>query len=374
MIGYGKQTIREQDIQAVKKALKDDFLTTGPKVAVFEKAFAEYVGSKYAVAVSNGTAALHLSAIAIGLGPGDEVITTPMTFAASANCALYCRAKPIFVDIDRNGQIDPETIMNAITPNSRAIIPVDYSGEPCDMEEISRIAGKHNLKIIRDSCHALGAEENGIKLGSCAHGETTIFSFHPVKHITTGEGGMITTNDEQIYEKLVQLRHHGIDMKNKTKDEPWFCSMKQLGFNYRLTDFQCALGIEQLRRVEEFVTARRSIARRYDEAFAEMPSIEQMKISSEKKHSYHIYVLKLRDAKLRLPLYEYLREHDVFCQVHYAPVYQHDYYQSLGYEMGLCPKAEDFYSRILSLPVYPDLSVEEQDNVIMLIKEWMVNK
>jgi perosamine synthetase len=366
MIGYGKQTISQDDVEAVSRAIKDDYLTCGPRIAEFEQKFASYVGAKYAVAVSNGTAALHLSAIAAGLMQGDEVITTPMTFAATANSVIYCQAKPVFADICGSGHIDPGKITSKITKRTRAIIPVDYAGEPCDMHAIVQIAQKYGLKIIRDACHALGATDDGQQVGSCSHGETTVFSFHPVKHITTGEGGIITTSSKEEYERLKRLRHHGIDTTNHPKDEPWRSDMQELGFNYRLTDFQCALGISQLKRADEFLRKRREIAARYDDAFAKSAFIEMLKRRQNTTHAYHLYVIKLRTASMRLKLYEHLKSHGILCQVHYIPVYRHSYYAKLDY-MADCPMSEDFYSRVLSLPIFPGLGEKEQARIISLI-------
>ena len=271
IIPYGKQSIDKSDTKAVVDVLNSEFLTTGPKINEFEKSFARFVGAKYAIAVSNGTAALHQACLAAGLKNGDELITSPMTFAASANCALYCRAKPVFVDIKENGLIDENLIEEKITSRTKIIIPVHLGGLPCDLKRIKTIAKKHKLIVIEDACHALGSKYKNTKIGDCKYSDMAIFSFHPVKHITTGEGGMITTNSKILYEKLLLLRSHGIT-KDPTKfvnkcDDPWYCEMQDLGFNYRITDFQCALGISQLKKVKEFIKRRIEIAKTYDKEF-----------------------------------------------------------------------------------------------------------
>lgn len=373
MIPYGKQTINKEDIQAVAEVLESDFLTTGPKVKEFEEKFAAYVNAKYAVAVSSGTAALHLACLAAGLKKDKELITSPMTFAASANCALYCGAKPIFVDIkEENGLIDENLIGEKITSKTKIIIPVHYAGLPCNMEKIKEIADKHDLIIIEDACHALGSEYKNKKIGDCAYSDMAVFSFHPVKHITTGEGGMITTNSKELYEKLVTLRTHGIikesDKLLNKEEGSWFYEMQELGFNYRITDFQCALGISQLEKIEKFVERRREIARKYDEAFSKIDCIEIIAETENCKNSYHLYVIKVENKETRLKLFNYLKENDIFCQVHYIPVHWHPYYQKLGYKKIDCPKSGNFYERIISIPMYPSLKSGERNIVIKAIK------
>jgi UDP-4-amino-4,6-dideoxy-N-acetyl-beta-L-altrosamine transaminase len=309
------------------------------------------------------------------LETGDELITSPMTFAASANCALYCGAKPVFVDIkENNGLIDEELIEAKITSKTKIIIPVHYAGLPCNMEKIKEIADKHKLIIIEDACHALGAEYTDTKIGNCAYSDMAVFSFHPVKHITTGEGGMITTNSEELYEKLVIFRSHGITRDSgkllNNKEGSWFYEMQTLGFNYRITDFQCALGISQLNKVESFIERRIDIAKKYDKAFESNDNIETMKQSEGCKNAYHLYVIKAKDKKTRLDLFNYLKENDIFCQVHYIPVHWHPYYQKLGYKKEDCPKAGNFYEKVISLPIYPGLKDEEQEKVIKVIKDF----
>lgn len=364
-IPYGRQNINEDDINAVVEVLKSDFLTTGPKIAEFEEKFADYVGAKYAVAVSNGTAALHIACLAAGLKEGDEVITTPITFAASANCALYCGAKPVFADIDSvTYNIDYREIEKHITSRTKAIIPVHYTGQPCDMDEIHKIAGKYNLLVIEDAAHAVGAEYKGRKIGALS--DMTEFSFHPVKHITCGEGGIVTTNNEQLYEKLKLYRTHGITRnagEMSRQDGPWYYEQIDLGFNYRITDFQAALGISQLSRVDLFLKRRREIAVRYDEAFENVPGITIPSQMEGTRSAYHLYVIKV-DKKIRRELFEYLRACNIGVNVHYIPVYTFPYYREHGYMNVKCANAEEFYSSIISLPIYYDLTDAEQEYVI----------
>jgi UDP-4-amino-4,6-dideoxy-N-acetyl-beta-L-altrosamine transaminase/pseudaminic acid cytidylyltransferase len=379
IIPYGQQTIGKTDVKAVVDVLNSEFLTTGPKVAEFEKKFSLFVGARYAIAVSSGTAALHLACLAAGLKHGDELITSPMTFAASANCALYCGARPVFVDIkEENGLIDERLIEKKITSRTKIIIPVHYTGLPCDMKKIKAIAKRHNITIIEDACHALGSEYKGTKIGDCAYSDMVMFSFHPVKHITTGEGGMITTNSKELYEKLLMLRTHGITkdpdkLLNKNGD-PWYYEMQELGFNYRITDFQCALGISQLRKVEGFIKKRISIAKKYDKAFSGNRNIEIVKPPSGYINTHHLYIIKVKDGETRLGLFSYLKEKNILCQVHYIPVYWHPYYQKLGYKKGICPRAEKFYERIISIPIYPGLKNEEQKRVIGIINDFTFPK
>jgi perosamine synthetase len=371
MIPYGKQTIDKEDVKAVINALSSEYLTTGPKIDEFEKKFARFVGSKYAVSVSSGTAALHLACLAGGLGKGDELITSPMTFAASANCALYCGAKPVFVDIKENGLIDESLIEKKITSKTRIIIPVHLGGLPCEMEKIKTIAKKNKLIVIEDACHALGSRYMKSRIGDCKYSDMTVFSFHPVKHITTGEGGMITTNSKELYEKLLLLRTHGITRDSarliNKKEGPWFYEMQELGFNYRITDFQCALGISQLGKIKKFIGKRIAIAKAYDKAFSKIDSIEIIKPPEVSTNAYHLYTIKVKDAETRLKLFNHLKENGILCQVHYIPVYWHPYYQKLGYKKGLCLKAEKFYERIISIPMYYGLILKEQKKVINII-------
>ena len=371
-IPYGRQSINEDDIKAVEEVLKSDFLTTGPKIAEFERKFADYVGAKYAVAVSNGTAALHIACMAAGIGKGDEVITTPITFAASANCALYCGATPVFADIDPvTYNISPESVKSHVTERTKAIIPVHYTGQTCDMDAIHKIADKYNLIVIEDAAHAVGAEYKGKKIGSLS--DMTEFSFHPVKHITCGEGGIVTTNREDLYEKLKLFRTHGITREEKflhNVDGPWYYEQIDLGYNYRITDIQAALGISQLGRIDKFLEKRKKIAAKYDEAFRNFDGIEIPEQAEYSNSAYHLYVIKV-DKSIRKALFEYLRANNIGVNVHYIPVYTFPYYREYGYENVKCENAEKLYESIISIPIYYDLSDEEQDYVIDKIKEFM---
>lgn len=372
-IPYGRQSINEDDIKAVEEVLKSDFLTTGPKIAEFERKFADYVGAKYAVAVSNGTAALHIACMTAGIGKGDEVITTPITFAASANCALYCGATPVFADIDPvTYNISPESVESHVTERTKAIIPVHYTGQTCDMDAIHKIADKYNLIVIEDAAHAVGAEYKGKKIGSLS--DMTEFSFHPVKHITCGEGGIVTTNREDLYEKLKLFRTHGITREEKflhKVDGPWYYEQIDLGYNYRITDIQAALGISQLGRIDKFLEKRKKIAAKYDEAFRDFNGIEIPKQAEYSNSAYHLYVIKV-DKSIRKALFEYLRANNIGVNVHYIPVYTFPYYREHGYENVKCENAEKLYESIISIPIYYDLSDEEQDYVIDKIKEFMI--
>ena len=364
-IPYGRQSLDEADIQAVVQVLKSDYLTTGPMVAEFERRVAEYVGAKYAVAVSNGTAALHVACLAAGIKAGDEVITSPITFAASANCVLYCGGIPVFADIDGESyNISPEEIEKKITENTRAIIPVHYTGQPCDMEEIHRIARKHHLIVIEDAAHALGAEYKGQKIGSLS--DMTCFSFHPVKPITTGEGGMITTNDEELYKRLLLFRSHGITREEEFLSENqggWDYEQVELGYNYRITDIGCALGNSQLDKLDGFVERRREIAVRYDEAFTGCEAIKTP-VQMEGCHSgWHLYMIQVLRQE-RKAVFDQLRKAGIGVNVHYIPVYHHPYYQRNGYRDIHCREAEKFYERAISLPIFPSLTREQQDYVI----------
>ena len=369
-IPYGRQWIEEDDIEAVVEVLKSDFLTTGPKIAEFEKKVAEYTGAKYAVAVSNGTAALHIACLAAGITKGDEVITSPITFAASANCTLYCGGKPVFADIDKDTyNISPQSIREKITEHTKAIIPVHYTGQPCEMDEIHAIAKEHHLLVIEDGAHALGASYKGKKVGSMS--DMTIFSFHPVKHITTGEGGMVLTNNEELYQKLQYFRTHGItrDASLMEKNEgAWYYEQIDLGYNYRITDFQSALGISQLKKLNQFVARRKEIAKKYDEAFSKLSWIVTPYQSEHCDSSWHLYVIKLKGAD-RKKVFDKLRENGIGVNVHYIPVYHHPYYQKHGNQDVYCEHAEELYANCISIPMYPGLTDDELDYVIEKIKE-----
>ena len=369
MIPYGKQTIEQDDIQAVVDVLKSDFLTTGPKIAEFEQTVADYVGAKYAVAISNGTSALHAACFAAGIGPGDEVITTPLTFAASANCVLYCGGTPVFADVDpKTYNIDPEDIRRKITDRTKAIIAVHLAGQPCDMDAIHSIAREHGLIVIEDGAHALGSVYKGKKVGSMS--DMTTFSFHPVKPITTGEGGMIVTDNGDFYKKMVLFRSHGItrdDSMMTRNDGPWFYQQFDLGYNYRITDIQCALGCSQMKKLDRFLARRKEIVARYNEAFADCDNIITPYQLSDTESGWHLYIVQVKNCDRR-QVFENMREKGIGVNVHYIPVYMHPYYQEHGYENVHCANAEEIYSHIISLPLYPGLTSEQQDYVIDTLK------
>lgn len=371
-IPYGRQSINEQDIEAVVNVLKSDYLTTGPKIAEFERKVADYTGAKYAVAIANGTAALHAACYAAEIGEGDEVITTPITFAASSNCVLYCGGTPVFADINpETYNISPEDIERKITPKTKAIIAVHFTGQPCEMEQIHVIAHKYNLIVIEDGAHALGAEYQGKRVGTLS--DMTTFSFHPVKHITTGEGGMILTDNPELYQRLKLFRTHGITREEEllTKnDGPWYYEQLDLGYNYRITDIQCALGVSQMDRLPEFLEKRKQIAKRYNEAFA---ANEQIQLPYQKEgcdNAWHLYVIRIKNGK-RKEIFEKLRAAGIGVNVHYIPVYQHPYYRTHGYAEVTCPNAEEYYKECISLPMYPDLKEEEQEYVIEKVLEYI---
>ncbi|MDR2409284.1 MAG: UDP-4-amino-4,6-dideoxy-N-acetyl-beta-L-altrosamine transaminase [Bacteroidales bacterium] len=379
---YGRQNITEEDIQAVVETLRSDFLTQGPKIAEFENDFAQYVGAQYAVAVSNGTAALHLSAMAVNVQPGDNVIVTPMTFAASANCVRYCGGNVVFCDIDRDTYLlDMDKLRQLLESKSKGyykgIIPVDFAGYPVHGEKLREIADEYGLWVIEDACHAPGAwftDSKGEKqlAGNGKFAVLTCFSFHPVKHIATGEGGMITTNSKALYEKLLLYRTHGItknpDLLNENHGG-WYYEMLELGYNYRLTDFQAALGISQLKRANAGLARRQEIAHRYDEAFKDIPEIITTKIPPDVYHAYHLYVIQTDN---RLSLYNYLKGNNIHAQVHYEPVHLQPYYKKFGNKLGDMPIAEDFYRHCLSLPIYPALTDEEQEYVIGKVRKYVI--
>ena len=368
-IPYGKQTIDQDDIQAVVDVLKSDFLTTGPKIAEFEQTVADYVGAKYAVAISNGTSALHAACFAAGIGPGDEVITTPLTFAASANCVLYCGGTPVFADVDpKTYNIDPEDIRRKITDRTKAIIAVHLAGQPCDMDAIHSIAHEYGLIVIEDGAHALGSVYKGKKVGSLS--DMTTFSFHPVKPITTGEGGMIVTDNEEFYKKMALFRSHGItrdDSMMTRNDGPWFYQQFDLGYNYRITDIQCALGCSQMKKLDRFLARRKEIVARYNEAFADCDNIITPYQLSDTESGWHLYIVQVKNCDRR-QVFENMREKGIGVNVHYIPVYMHPYYQEHGYENVHCANAEEIYSHIISLPLYPGLTSEQQDYVIDTLK------
>ena len=369
MIPYGRQTIEEDDIQAVVDVLRSDYLTTGPKIAEFEKMVADYVGAKYAVAISNGTSALHAACFAAGIQPGDEVITTPLTFAASSNCVLYCGGTPVFADVDpKTYNIDPEDIRRKITDKTKAIIAVHLAGQPCDMDEIHKIAKEHDLLVIEDGAHALGSVYKGKKVGTLS--DMTTFSFHPVKPITTGEGGMIVTDNKEFYQKMMLFRSHGItrDENLMTRnDGPWFYQQLDLGYNYRITDIQCALGCSQMKKLDRFLARRKEIVARYNEALADCENIITPYQLPETESGWHLYIVQVKNCD-RKKVFEALREQGIAVNVHYIPVYLHPYYQEHGYKDVHCKNAEEVYSHIISLPLYPTLTEKQQQYVIETLK------
>lgn len=379
MITYGKQWIEDDDIQAVVDVLKSNYLTQGPKIEEFEKAICDYTGAKYCVAVSNGTAALHLAVASLGIENG-EGITTPNTFVASANCLAYDNLKPILADIESDTfNIDPKEIKNKISPKTRVIIAVDFAGQPAQMEEIYKIAKENNLHVIEDAAHAIGSVyPDGSKVGSCKYSDLTTFSFHPVKTITTGEGGAITTNDEKLYQKLLLLRSHGITKDLSLMSEnpgPWYYEMQELGFNYRMTDVQAALGISQLKKLNSFVARRREIVAKYNAAFSGQENYF-VPIEQEGNFSaFHLYVLQIdftKIGKTRKQVMLELSEKNIGTQVHYIPVHLQPYYKErYNYKAGDFPVAEEYYKKCLSLPLYPKMTDEEVDYVIKSIKETL---
>ncbi|WP_439883134.1 UDP-4-amino-4,6-dideoxy-N-acetyl-beta-L-altrosamine transaminase [Pontibacter sp. MBLB2868] len=388
MIPYGRQNITDADIAAVVETLASDFLTQGPRVAEFEQAFADYVGARYAVACANGTAALHLCTLALGVNEESRVITTPITFVASANCVRYCGGEVAFSDIDpETALLDIDKVRQMLESKPRGyysgLIPVDFAGNPVNLEAFRKLADEHGLWIIEDACHAPGGyfiDSQGEKqhCGNGKYADLSIFSFHPVKHIATGEGGMVTTNDERLYKELLRLRTHGITRDPQEMEENhggWYMEMQELGYNYRIPDMLCALGISQLNRAEAGLARRRGIARVYDKAFDGIEGIGLLKTTpaalgtdEETGHAYHLYVIQVAD---RRGLYDYLREHGIFAQVHYIPAHLMPYYRDLGYKKGDFPEAEDYYAGCLSLPMYPTLTQEEQEYVIEKVKEFV---
>ncbi|MFD1885628.1 UDP-4-amino-4,6-dideoxy-N-acetyl-beta-L-altrosamine transaminase [Paenibacillus wenxiniae] len=361
MLPYGQQWLTEEDIEAVVQVLKGDFITQGPSIQDFERKVADYVGASYAVAFTNGTAALHAACFAADIGPGNEVITTPLTFLASSNCVLYQGAQPVFADIDPHTyNIDPEDIKRKITADTRAVIAVDFTGQPVEVDKILSITQEHNLVLIEDAAHSLGAEYKGRKIGSWA--DMTMFSFHPVKHVTSGEGGIIVTNDETYYKRLSKFRNHGMtrDPEDLEINEgPWYYEMQSLGYNYRMTDLQAALGSSQMNRLDQFVERRNEIVSIYNEQLSTLPELILPYQLPAAKSSWHLYVIRWPLEKFNLSrkqVFEALREMNIGVNVHYIPVYLQPYYQQLGYEKGLCPIAEQYYENCITLPLFPKMS------------------
>jgi perosamine synthetase len=369
---YGRQSIAEADIAAVVEVLRSDWLTTGPKVGEFEEAFAARVGAKCAVSVSSGTAALHAAAFAGELSAGDEVITTPLTFAATANCVLYQGATPVFADVSEDTlNLDPELVAKKISPKTRAIIPVDYAGHPADLTAMVEMARQRGLIVIEDACHALGAEQQGRRVGSIA--DMTVFSFHPVKHITTGEGGMVATDNAKLAETLRRFRNHGIssDARQRQSAGQWHYEMVLLGFNYRLPDIVCALGVEQLRRLDENLARRGEIAAVYTSALREIPGVIVPVVRPEANPAWHLYPIRLALQKLtadRAQIFRALRAENIGVNVHYIPVHLHPYYrQQFGYKGGEFPVAEDAYERLISLPMFHGMNDQDVSDVIAAV-------
>lgn len=376
-IPYGKQKISDQDIQAVVDVLKSDFLTQGPSIQEFEMQFANYIGCNYAIAVANGTAALHLSALALNIKPGDKVITTPITFAASANCVLYAGGEVIFADIDpKTYLLDINKVEDILKKdkNIKGIIPVDFAGYPVNMENFRRLAEKYGLWLLEDAAHAPGGyyfDSNKViqKCGNCKFADLSIFSFHPVKHIAAGEGGMITTNDRKFYDKLISLRTHGITKSpNLLKENHggWYYEMQNLGYNYRITDLQSALGISQLKSAEENIERRRKIAKKYNIAFKDKPYIINQSGDND-GHAYHLYIVEVENRK---NLYDYLREKGIYTQVHYIPIHLQPYYKKFGWKKGDFPISEKYYMQCLSIPMYPSLTDDDVEYVINKIRKY----
>lgn len=363
-IPYGKQYIDEDDIKSVVEVLNSDFLTTGPKIKEFEDTLSSYCGSKYCVAVSNGTAALHLASLVL-LQENDKVLTTPNSFLATSNSILYVNAKPIFVDINEDGNINLDLCEEELKkdPTIKAIYAVHFSGNPVNQEKLKYLKDTYNIKILEDCAHSIGASYNGIKAGSCVNSDCSILSFHPVKHITTGEGGAITTNDEEIYKKLLILRAHGMVKTQEMK--PWEYEMRDLGFNYRITDFACALGLSQLKKLDFFVKRRRELAKKYDEFFKN--SMVRPLYTFNENSSYHLYVIRINFSKLNISkeeLFLKMRENNIGLQLHYIPINKQPYYKKLGYGEEMTPIMDKYYEECLSLPLYPMLKDEEQIYII----------
>lgn len=374
-ISYGKQYIDDEDIAAVTEALRGKDITGGPKIDELEKMLCEITGAKYAVAVANGTAALHLAAMAAGVQAGDEVIVSSITFAASANCVLYCGAMPVFADIRPDTyNVDPASVRNLITPETKGIVAVDFTGQSVENDELRAICKEHNLFFIEDAAHAIGTKYRGKPVGSLA--DMTCFSFHPVKTVTGGEGGAITTNDERLYHSLIRLRTHGItrnrnEMVHPT-DAKWYNERVELGYNYRLTDFQAALICSQLKKLSLFSQRRKEIVEKYNKAFEDMPEIFVQKEIPQSETTRHLYILRLNLDRLncdRRQFFDALWAENICPQVHYLPVYWHSYYENMGYVKGLCPNAEAYYNEVMSIPLYYSLTDDDVEDVVCAVKK-----
>lgn len=374
-IFYGHQYIDNADIQAVVDVLKSDYLTCGPKISELERKLCDMTGAKYAVVCSNGTAALHIACLAAGVGEGDEVITTPITFAASANCALYCGAKPVFADINpETYNIDPTCVREKVTEKTKAIVAVDFTGQSVELDELLQICKKNNMVLIEDGAHVIGTKYKGKANGSIA--DMTTFSFHPVKTVTGGEGGAVLTNSKELYQKLLLYRAHGItrdeSLMENPSDGPWYYEQIALGFNYRMTDMQAALIISQLDKLEMFSKRRKEIVAKYDEAFEKLPGIFVQKEIADSDTTRHLYILRLKPERLsinRKQFFDALGAENVCCNVHYIPTYYFPYYRKLGYQKGICPNAEKLYDEIISLPLYYAMTDEDVESVIEAVSK-----
>lgn len=370
---YGHQYIDEADINAVCEVLRSDYLTCGPKVTALEAKLCELTGAKYAVVCSNGTAALHIAALAAGVGAGDELITTPITFAASANCGLYCGARPVFADINpRTYNIDPESVREKLTEKTKAVVAVDFTGQAVELDPLLALCHEKGIILIEDAAHSIGTKYKGKPVGSIA--DMTTFSFHPVKTVTGGEGGAVLTDSRELYERLVLFRSHGItreaELLERPSDGPWYYEQIDLGYNYRLTDIQCALILSQLDKLERFSARRREIVNRYNEAFSKLPELFVQEEIAESDTTRHLYILRIVPERLQIDrkgFFEALGAENICCNVHYIPVYRHPYYEKLGYKEGLCPHAEKLYKEILSLPLYYSLTDQDVDDVIRAV-------
>ncbi|MBE5745087.1 MAG: UDP-4-amino-4,6-dideoxy-N-acetyl-beta-L-altrosamine transaminase [Clostridiales bacterium] len=379
-IYYGRQWIDESDVEAVANVLRGDYITCGPKVEELERTLEKYTGAKHAVAVSNGTAALHCACLAAGIGPGDEVITTPLTFAASANCVLYCGGTPVFADVEADTyNIDPNSIREKITPKTKAIIAVDFTGQAVKNKEIREICDEFNLIFIEDAAHSIATKYNGKQVGSLA--DMTCFSFHPVKTITGGEGGAVLTNNDEYHKRVVLAHTHGIThdaalMEDAPHEGPWYYEEIALGYNYRITDFQAALIVNQMKKLDSFAARRKEIVKKYDEAFKDVPEIIVQKEIPESDTCRHLYIVQLDLDKLtctRREFFDAMSAENVQCQIHYIPVYWFPYYRKLGYNKGLCPVAEQIYKGIVSIPLYPKMNDQDVADVIHAVKKVVEN-
>ena len=373
LLPYGRQTLTETDVAAATEVLRSDWLTTGPKVAAFEEAIADYVDARHAVSFSSGTAALHAAVLAAGLKPGDEAITTPLTFCATANAALYGGGTPVFADVrDETLTIDPKEVERRITPRTKVLLPVDYAGQPADLDALLALADRHELIVIEDAAHALGAKYRSRMVGSISH--MSVFSFHAVKHLTTGEGGMVTTNNGEFVQRLREVRNHGIDSDARARqaDGQWHYEMTTLGFNYRLTDIACALGLAQLPRLPANLARRRAIAARYEKALATVSSLALPIVAADVTSAWHLYPVRVDASLDRAEVFDALRAEGLGVNVHYIPVHLHPYYRSrFGYRGGEFPIAETAYGRLISLPMFHGMTDEDVDDVILAVEKVM---